>query len=98
MVTWTVLNDDVRAVLFLDIFVVSHWPEICWIKHHQTPRTVMHTMLFFCLFVWGLLSHMRIFHSYGDVIITGEGLQILTSTRQSWPLSSDGFLDVPHLL
>ena len=90
----TVLNDDVRAVLFFDIFVVSHRPEICWIKHHQTPRTVMHTVLFFvclfvCLFVWGLSSHMRIFHSYGDVIITGEGLQFFTSTLHSWQLSSD---------
>ena len=100
MVTWTVLNDDVRAVLFLDIFVVSHRSEICWIKHHQTPRTVMHTMLFLfvCLFVWGLSSHMRIFHSYGDVIITGEGLQFFTFTRHSWQLSSEGFLSVPHLL
>ena len=26
------------------------------------------------LFVWSLTSHSRIFHSYGDVIITGEGL------------------------
>mgnify|MGYP003691732393 CR=1 FL=1 len=27
-------------------------------------------------FVWGFSSHSRIFHSYGDVTITGEGLQI----------------------
>ena len=32
------------------------------------------------------------FHSYGDVAITGEGLQILTYTRLSWPLSSEGSL------
>ena len=41
-----------------------------------------------CLFVWGL-SHSRIFHSYGDVTIVGEGLQIWTYPRQS---SSEGSL------
>ena len=37
-------------------------------------------------------SHSRIFHLYGDVTITGEGLQILTYARHSWPLSSEGSL------
>ena len=44
------------------------------------------------MFVWGLSSHSRIFHSYGDVTIAGEGLQILTCARHSWPLSSEGSL------
>ena len=34
--------------------------------------------LWFCLFVWGFTSHSRIFHSYGDVTITGWRLKILT--------------------
>ena len=42
-----------------------------------------------CLFVWSLSSHSNIFHSYGDVI-AGEGLQLLTYARHSWPLSSEG--------
>ena len=42
------------------------------------------------LFVWGLSGHSRIFHSYGRIITTGEGLQILTDARHSWPLSSEG--------
>ena len=46
----------------------------------------------FLIFVWGLLSHSVIFHSYGDVTITDEGLQILTYARHSWPLSSEGSL------
>ena len=29
-----------------------------------------------CLFVWGFSPHSRIFHSFGDVTITGEGLHI----------------------
>ena len=46
--------------------------------------------MFVCF--WGLSSHSRIFHSYDDVTITGEGLQILTYARHSWPLSSEGSL------
>ena len=45
---------------------------------------------FFCF--KGLSSHSRIFLSYGDVTITGEGLQIWTYTRHSWPLSTEGSL------
>ena len=43
------------------------------------------TNMFVCLFVW-------LFHSFGDVTITVEGLQILTYARHSWPLSSEGSL------
>ena len=32
---------------------------------------------------------MRISHSYGDVTIAGEGLQIFPYARHSWPLSSE---------
>ena len=46
----------------------------------------------FFLFIWRLLSHSRIFHSYGDITIAGERLQILTYARHSWPLSSEGSL------
>ena len=55
-----------------------------------------------CWFVWSLSSHSRIFHSYGDVTISVEVLQILT--QHSWPLSSEGSLachtycDTCHLL
>ena len=36
------------------------------------------------------LFHSNIIHSYWDVTITGEELQILTYARHSWPLSSEG--------
>ena len=42
----------------------------------------------FCLLVWGFSSHSKFFHSYGDVTMTGEGLQIFTYGRQIWPMSS----------
>ena len=43
-----------------------------------------------CLF--GVYRPTRDFHSFGDVTIAGEGLQILTYDRLSWPLSSEGSL------
>ena len=48
-------------------------------------------------FVWGFSTHSWVFHSYGDVIITGENLQIhvysALMTIEQW-----GFFSVPHLL
>ena len=44
------------------------------------------------LFIWGLSSHSRIFHSYAEVTITSGRLQILNNARNSWPLSSEGSL------
>ena len=43
---------------------------------------------------WSLSFHSRMFHSYGDVTIADEGLQVLTLTyaRLSWPLSSEDSL------
>ena len=52
-------------------------------------------LLFICLFgflFWSLSSHLSIFHLYWDVTIAGEGLQILTYARYSWPLNSEGSL------
>ena len=48
------------------------------------------SFLFVCLFV--CLDFSRIFHSYGDVTITGEGLIIFTYARHLWPLSSESSL------
>ena len=50
-------------------------------------------LLKFCLFVWCFfLSHSRIVYWYKDVTIAGEGLQILTFARHTWPLRSEGSL------
>ena len=35
---------------------------------------------------------LEIFHFFGDVTITNEGLQILTYARKTRPLSSEGSL------
>ena len=44
------------------------------------------------MFVLGSSFHSRICHSFGDVIIADEGLKILTFSRHSLPLSSEGSL------
>ena len=49
-----------------------------------------------CLFVCSYRSHSRIFHSYGDVTVIDQKLQILTYFRHSGPLSSELF-SVSHL-
>ena len=41
------------------------------------------------LFAWGFLSQSTIFHSKGDVTMTGEGLQFLTFGRHLLPLCSE---------
>ena len=48
--------------------------------------------VFFVLEFWSFSSHSRIFHSFRDVTIAGEGLQNFTYARHSWPLSSEGSL------
>ena len=67
-------------------------------KWEDTPsggvRETVHLINYnICFFVFGAFwSHSRICHSYGDVTIAGEGLQILTYARHSWPVSSEGSL------
>ena len=46
----------------------------------------------YLMIVWSFSSHSRIFHSFGDVTIAGEGLHILTYVQHLWPLSSEGSL------
>ena len=48
-------------------------------------------IVWFCFCFLSFSSHWVFFsQSYGDVTIAGEGLQILTHPRHSWPLSRDG--------
>ena len=54
------------------------------LRHILSPRSI------YCLF-WVFLPFLN-FHSFGDVIITLEGLHILTYARHLWPFSSEGSL------
>ena len=59
----------------------------------RKTRILNHWFVWFCFwFLWVFPSHSRMFHSYGDVTITGKGLQILTFARHSWPLILEGTL------
>ena len=52
-------------------------------------------MAFVCLVFFVPLVNFSLIwsrHSYGDITITGEWLQILTFTQHLWPLSSEGSL------
>ena len=55
-------------------------------------RNVPPYALITSLFVWAFSFNLWIFHSFGDVTITDEGLQILPYTWHSWKLSSGGSL------
>ena len=68
-----------------------------------SPLADLATIYMICPEIPGFLSHSRIFHSYGDITITSEGLQIFTYDRHSWPMSSEGsfechtYCDMWHL-
>ena len=63
-------------------------------------RTVVNSYAVEDFVYLGFSSHSSIFHSFGDVNITGEGLQILTYIVSSAPMAIEqrGFFGVPHLL
>ena len=46
--------------------------------------------LFVCFFVF--FVPLSSFHSFGDITIAGEGLQILIHARHLWPLTTEGSL------
>ena len=60
------------------------------LKETLTPLTIFQFM-FVCLFVClGGFDPLESFHSYRDVTVADEGLQMLTCARHSWPLSIAG--------
>ena len=67
--------------------ISSHQDESC--QHYVNIRLIYVNMQ---RFVCGFTSLPKIFHSYGDVTITSEGLHILTFSRHSWPLINEGSL------
>ena len=72
--------------------VAVPFPSLCCFNDNLKCKHTHQDKSLFVWFVYGFSSHTRIFHSYEDVIITGDGLQILTNARHSWHLSSEGSL------
>ena len=70
-----------------DLCAALCWPAIRWLWGVYSVIVTIYLMI-----VWSFSSHSKIFHSFGDVTIAGEGLHILTYVQHSWPLSSEGSL------
>ena len=66
-----------------------YWEEKCMAVRWSGIQYIYNMQIY--MFVWGFSSHLRNFHTYWNVTITGEVLQIWTYTRHSWPLSIEGY-------
>ena len=78
-------------------FQFLNFCDFVWNYLYRIWSFIFLSVFHFCFFIaclpfWVFSSHTIIFHSYGDGIIAGEGLQILTYSRHSWSLSSEGSL------
>ena len=69
---------------FLHPFCLVHQ----WVENSVNYRLNLHIVVLF----GGFRHTQEFFHLYGNITIIGEGLQILTYTQHSWPLSSEGYL------
>ena len=67
----------------MEVIHISKTIKCDRIEDHGELKMTINYCLFCFLFLWGFSFHSRIFYSYGDVTITGEGLQILTYTVDS---------------
>ena len=86
-------NEEIRQLVF-KVHTISFMKIIPDMlkknaKVQHTSFKDRYHLMFVCLFLWGFSSDFKIFYWYGDVTITDEGLQILTYTGHSWPLSSE---------
>ena len=75
-----------RFSIALDIFSGRLYSSYTLLDYLST------TVLFVCLFVWRFSPHSKNFHSFVDVIMTGEWPQILIYAPHLWPLKSEGSL------
>ena len=87
----TIKSKCVYVNFFWFVLVEKQHVPVPITEHGKLP---LHPFLsFVCLFVClGSSVPFENFHSFGNITITGEGLQIFTCSRQSWPLSSEGSL------
>ena len=86
IVFWTHHSERKRTLLLGRSKSPRH---ICSWTNINTSSFVCFLYVFVCLSIC-LSFHSKNFHLYGDVTFAGEILQILTWTRHSFPLSSEG--------
>ena len=94
-------NLNLTAYTLFVFYFLNWYGHILWNGFIRQPRSklinswywthifTISSMIYFFFVSLGFTSHLRIVHSYGDVIITGEELQTLTYTRHLCPLSSE---------
>ena len=77
----------------------SMYIKKCNLNHIIYSKVIIQIEIFFfilcvnySLVFFQFSSHSKNCHSFGDVTIAGEGLQILTPVRHVWPLSSKSSL------
>ena len=92
---WMCTPSDTQQKWSFDCFClrVNYWNNKCISETPSFTSRDIPIFLLFCLFVWSFSSQSKIFHSFGDVSIAGERLQILTMVINQW-----GFFSVPHIL
>ena len=92
-ISWVNVNNWTKCNYHYLLFTIIHSTNNyeCILCISQCIYASMHLLVFVFL-VWCFSSDFSIFHSYGDVTIAGEGLQIMTCSRHSWPLSIEGSL------
>ena len=80
------------AKVYVLLYVLRDWNLNLW-------YFFVNLMIFWFVSFFGGFAHSRIFHSFGEITITGE---FFTYTRHTWPLSSEDFLtcifNLPDLL
>ena len=83
------MHDPILFKIYDFLNDLLHSEKVTFLPPQKISTLIDFVCVFVRLFVCGLSSHSRIFHSFGDVTITDERLQILTNARQLWPLSSE---------
>ena len=80
-------------ILLPKVIVESKYKMICCLESRESKTCEMDMMgKFFVWFLGDFMSNFRIFQSFEEVTIAGEGLQILTHARRAWPLNSESSL------
>ena len=78
------------TLLYMKILVMYILYLVTYMQYYVVYLIFCYMYVQYLVFVLSFSSHSRTFHSFGEVTIAGEGLQILTFARLFWPLSSEG--------
>ena len=75
----------------LDLLIHFKIPHVSNLRHQTIGSTS-----FVCLVIWSLSSHLRIVHSYGNVTIAVQGLEMFDQCSALMVIEQWGFFNMPH--